>query len=452
MLAFAVMFSVGSLGAYLWAREFVSSRWAMWAGILYAVAPYRLNQLYQASLLAEFAGAAILPFTFFFAERVCTRRTRRDVAGLAASYAILVFTHLPLTVIGSIALLVYALVRLNPFREWRTLISLAIAAGLGLAASASYWTTMISELDWIRADNIKPYSFIDYRSNFLLSTFSPENLNVWWMNILLLSTVAMFWPGFVVFRRSIWKTSTSRGMKAAAALLLVSLAMGTQISTPIWKLIRPLQETQFPWRWLALTSLVCPLLFASALPFWIQRAGAKSRSILLIAAGTMAIALAFSVSHIIREAQFLDHTAFDATLRAIPGSEGVTQWWPRWVDEPKEMPREVDAGSRAVAIRSWQSENRVFVVQAGEPADIRVRTFYYPHWMATANNNNLLVRPDRDGAMLITVPAQQTEVALEFREPARVRWARIITISAWIAIVGLACFGTRKKVSPSIAA
>jgi 4-amino-4-deoxy-L-arabinose transferase-like glycosyltransferase len=454
VLAFGVLSVLGSLGVYWWARQLVSSQLAMWAGILYAVAPYRINELYQAFLLAEFAGAAVLPFAFLFTERLCNRVRLRDVGGLAASYAILVFTHLPLTVIGSMALLVYAVIRIERGRRWKTLISFAISVVLGLVASASYWSTMISELSWIRADNINPYSFVDYRSNFLLSTFSPENLNVWWMNILLLGTLAMFWPGFILFRPSVWKSAPTRGLKAVGVVLMFTVAMGTQISAPLWKLLRPLQETQFPWRWLTLTSMVCPILCAASLSYWTKQWHGKLRPLIIAGAGIVAISLAFSVSHIIREAQYLKRAEFDATLRALPGSQGVMQWWPKWVNEPiREMDREVDAGARTVLVKSWESQKRVFLVEAGAASDVRVRTFYYPLWTATSDNGNLAVRPDTDGALVVSVPPQKTAITLEFREPARVRRARALSGIAWIGILGLVSFGIiRRETSPVVAA
>src|SRR6185436_6279248 len=198
VITFTTLSIVGALGVYLWAREFGSSQIAMLAGILYSLAPYRLNQFFQATLLAEFAGAAVLPFAFAFTLRVCRHGGKKNIAGLAASYALLVLTHLPLAVIGSIALGVYALLCIGKEKRARTLASLALSAGLGLAASAGYWITMLAELSWIRADNINPDPSVDYRKNFVLSTFSPDYLSVWWMNILLLATVAMFWPALVL--------------------------------------------------------------------------------------------------------------------------------------------------------------------------------------------------------------------------------------------------------------
>src|SRR6185436_3805249 len=98
----------------------------------FALAPYHLNQLYQATLLAEWAGTALLPFAFGFVERVCDKRQRRDVAGLALVYALLVLTHLPLAVIGSLALFVYALVRAEKTNRLHSLIQFAFGIGHGL--------------------------------------------------------------------------------------------------------------------------------------------------------------------------------------------------------------------------------------------------------------------------------------------------------------------------------
>ena len=101
LVAFAIVAIAGGLGMYFWARSFLTPSTAMWASVLYALAPYHVNQLYQAAMLAEWAGAAVLPFVFGFVDRVCERGRSRDIAGLAACSGLLILTHLPLSVIGS---------------------------------------------------------------------------------------------------------------------------------------------------------------------------------------------------------------------------------------------------------------------------------------------------------------------------------------------------------------
>src|SRR6185503_4978652 len=100
--------ALGSLGAYFWARSYVAANTAVWAALFYALMPYHLAEFYQAAQLAEFFAGAALLFALAFTKRICDRRRWLDVAGLAASYAALMLTHLPLAVFGSLTLLLYA--------------------------------------------------------------------------------------------------------------------------------------------------------------------------------------------------------------------------------------------------------------------------------------------------------------------------------------------------------
>jgi 6-pyruvoyl-tetrahydropterin synthase related domain len=450
VLTATLLFAVGGLGVFFWARVMGFKESAMWAGIFYIVAPYHLNQFFQSFLFAEFAAGAILPFLFAFAELVCRKRRAREVAGLAGCYALLFLTHLPLAVIGSVGLLVYALLRLAPGRRLTTLGLLGFSAALGLAASACYWTTVIFELNWIRADNFSPDPSVDYRQNFVLSTFSTNYLNVWWMNILVLATAVMFWPAAVLSITAGRKTSARRNTTIALSLmLLLTVFMATPVSRPVWNLVKPLQQTQFPWRWLALTSLICPMLLAASIPFWRERFKSRRRPLALFAAGSVALALVFCAAHIIREADWLSPDQFAQRLNELPGSESVSQWWPIWVrGAAKRMSAPVAAGGRVVTIDSWNPESRSFRVGDGPLTEARIRTFYYPHWTASVDGQSLPVTPDKDGAIKISIPARPVVVSMEFKEPIRVRYAAALSIVGWLSI-GALLLKRQKPTRPS---
>src|SRR5258708_15344088 len=103
--------------------------------------------------------------------------------------------------------------------------------------------------------------------------------------------------------------------------------MAAPASRPLWNLIHPLQETQFPWRWLSIISIVCPILLALAIPFWARLANGNKRLLGLIAFGTVAISMAFSAGHIVREARCLTPAQFEQTLSSISGSPRSYQWF-----------------------------------------------------------------------------------------------------------------------------
>ena len=62
---------------------------SLFGAAVYTIAPYHVNQIYNAFTYAEFAAAGVLPFCFLFAERICKRRDWISSVGFAISFALL---------------------------------------------------------------------------------------------------------------------------------------------------------------------------------------------------------------------------------------------------------------------------------------------------------------------------------------------------------------------------
>jgi hypothetical protein len=446
LVAFTLLSVMSGLGMYYWARSVFSPIVAVWATIFYALAPYHLNQLYQSFLLAEYAACAVLPFAFTFVESLCKKRRMRDVAGLAAAFAVLVLTHLPLTIIGAMALFVYALVRVDKLRWFETFKKFALAIALGLAASAFYWVTMVSELSWIAINRVQVDSSVDYRANFLFSSFSPDNLNVWWMNILAVLALLMLAPAAIfIFRRGADELE-SKPCKRIAWVLLFTFFMASPLSYPLWKVLPVLRQTQFPWRWLAIFSMFASITTAAAMPAWISNRLRVSRPIILVVAGSVAIAIAFTLSHVVREAVFLSPAQFSDKLARLPGSDSINYWIPIWVQShPQEMNGRLAAQDRTTSIKSWEPEHRSFEIASGSATEVRVKTFYYPHWTATSEGQVLPTHAAEDGALLISLPQRAATINLDFKEPPRTRLAAILSVLGWFSIGCITVFLRSKE-------
>ena len=328
IVTFLFLSVAGAIGAYFWARAFGSERTAMWAGILYAVAPFHLNELYQASLLSEYAACAVLPFAFAFTERICRDRKLADIAGLAASFALLVLTHVPLTVLGSISLAIYALLRIERKAFLATAARLATGIILGFAASSFYWITMVVELHWIKGNGTEPNSYYDYRLNFLFSPTALANRNTWYANLVGLAMIAFLLPGLVFLRRVIRDRATNRGLMAAGAVTVVSFLFTTPLTRPLWAVIPKLSEVQFPWRWLAITSLCGSVLVAASLPKWIERFRLQVRPRDLAVAFAFVLALGFVVKEVIVESEYINHANFETMAQEIRGAPSFKDWLP----------------------------------------------------------------------------------------------------------------------------
>jgi hypothetical protein len=451
---------------------------AIAAALFYALMPYHLAEFYQAAQLAEFAAGAALLFALAFTRRVCDRNRWRDMALLGVAYAALVLSHLPLAVFGSITLLLYAVISLrsrlvpdnlplpnargtqtkpNPI-NFAILLKLTIAVLIGLGASSFYWVTMVTEMKWIVADGHNPDPLLDYSHNFIFSTFSPEKQEtIWWMGLLAIATVLMCLPAVVPPLKN-FRAKHERPLIALCGLLLFSFAMTTVISKPLWAALPYLRMAQHPFRWLAVTSVIAPVLMAAAVPFWRARLRNHLRPIAIAMCGCVAIGVTFSVTQTVRGATYLSKARFEEIVSPLKEAPGIIQWLPVWAaasgqgkpsyekcTPPPATNGKVDAGPRAARVIEWNDAKRIFAVEAGAPGDARIATFYYPHWKATANGQTLTTSAAADGALLVTLPAQALNVELEFREPARTAIAKIISIFSWTLIGSLLIFGRMRN-------
>lgn len=474
ILTFALLSITGCLGAWLWARNILSARLAIWVGIFYAVAPYRLNELYQASLLSEYAACSVLPFAFAFVERICRKKSPYDIFGLAASYALIILMHLPVAVIGSVTLAVYALARVwfdadllekretSAIRSGRIEVAvqafkpiarLGLGAMLGLAASSFFWTSMAAELPWIKAHAKDPNPYYDYRLNFLFSSDALTNRNTWYANVLGLVVIGFILPGLVLLNRSLERRRSRPAIKTVLALCGLTFLMTTPFSRPLWALVPKLSEIQFPWRWLSVVSLMSALLVAASIPGW-KAQFAKFRPRDIAVGLAFALSLVFVATQIVWDCEYINYSKFESLAHEVRGAISFKDFQPVWARDFKDIEKmnvQVDAGSRAVTIDSWEPEHRSFHLAAGAETNLHVRTYFYPHWVASIAGHALPARPTSDGLIQIDVPQSAAQINLDFQPPARVRIFEILSLFSWIVILAALVkftFSSRRNPGP----
>lgn len=452
MLVFTLLSIGGSLGIYFWSRTMLESPAAVFAAVLFAFVPYHLTQFYQASLLAEFAATAVLPNGFLFVHRLAvnndsTRQRLFHIAALAIAFALLVTTHLPAAIIGSIGLGLYALLCTDWKQNKKGLAFAAAAVLLGLFMSSWFWVKLVAEIDWIQAGTAVESAYYDYRNNFLFSPFSNPHLNTWFGGLIAALTVGLLLPSIAILP-GLFRSprdgdvpiadGSRRGLKAAAIVTAFSLFMTTDLSRPVWAMVPKLKDIQFPYRWLALTSvMICPLVAAS-LPFWRQRItrGLKPRHIPILVIFTGALVYGFYEVAIYTE--FLRRQPFAERMQAIRGSRSFSGWLPPGASELKDLAAlegPIDTGDRDLISADSQSHVRRFSVAAGPEVHARIRSYYYPLWQAAIIRNgerhSTATTQAPDGTLLVSLPPEAAEIEVLFAEPPRTPVSQVISASAW---------------------
>lgn len=433
----------GALGVYLWAREYMSPAQAAFAGSVFAVLPYHLNQIYNTFFYAEYIGNAVLPFTFVFISIVCRRGRLIDVLGLGISFAALVLTHLPLTVIGAICFTIYALTLLRRETIERQLIGLASGVTLGLAASSFFWIKVIQERDLLAKTLNYPDPWLDYRLHFLvtpLQTFTDalairiyEN-STFFYDLMLLCVVVLASAFTLPFLRSSF--GRFRRISGVAAVFILAVFLTTPFSRPVWDHFSLLQEVQFPWRWLAIACITAPVVAAAGLKPLIRWYSGDKRPLAFIVTGCLLAVVTFSAFQIIRPAPIVAKAEFDTMMEENAHKEGFTFWWTIWSKrEAMETEQKVVAAGRTVNIENWQATEKAFNIVAGDAGNSRVAVFYHPNWKAEVDGKPVETSPDENGALIFPVPATSVSVTLEFRETTAAAAARKFSIAVWILIL-----------------
>ena len=180
----------GCAGMYLWASALTGRSYAVLAALLYMLSPFHANEMYQAGMYAQYAGASVLPFVFAFTERIIANRRWRDAGGLGISCGLLILFNLPLALLGSVAVSVYAFIRLAQSFSRRSLYQLIAGALSGLAFSCGYWLPMLLELKWKSPSGSGQDKWFDYRSNFIFHP-SPNSMGDYWIPIITTATFLM---------------------------------------------------------------------------------------------------------------------------------------------------------------------------------------------------------------------------------------------------------------------
>ncbi len=441
ILTFWFWFFLSGIGVYFWSREWFSEYSSLLAAIVYIFAPYHANQIYNAFTYAEFASASILPFCFLFVTRLCRQHSPFNIIGLGIFYALLILTHLPMTVIGSLALLVYSLASIPRAEFFKKSFSLGISVILGLLASSFYWVRMVSELKFVNLTTTELTSgAYDFHKNFIVSFFyltstEYDERSLWFCDLMLLITAGLFIPMAIIFYRTTTKNRPQ--LFGVMALLVFAIFIATPLSLPIWENLEFLQKVQFPWRWLTVITLSCTIFIAAGFENLPKILSTDKRPLAILALGLIFAGLVFTVTQIIKPAMVAPHLEFNARISKLDRTESFPCWWTIWSKkEAFENKEKVTITNRNITILEWTATNRKFQITEGNGAEARIATMYYPHWKAKVNEIPIEVKMAADGTILIPLNAEQSTVYLWFEEPKQIQIASNIALFTWL-ILGL---------------
>ncbi|MBV8847746.1 MAG: hypothetical protein JO307_33445 [Bryobacterales bacterium] len=421
-LWFALLLS--GLTAFLWLRTLAAGTSALIAAIVYMLMPYHLSiDLYARDAVAEMWTFAWMPLCLYFAGRLieteqpAEMRPRLAGLGLAISYALLIYTHLMITVLFTPALAAMLVFYPQPKARYSTLRNGCGWLALGLGLAAAYWMPAAAHVHNLSPQRmVAANSKLAYDFNFAfawraLKSQTGDDLFLWKISWVAATTLAAAVAAFLLARRL-----NRRISDFWLGVAVMSLLMMLPLSRVVWKVVPALSAIQFPWRFSTTLVLAATALLAMACDAlaenrggWRSFAGATVAGIVLV--------------WVVTDAK--------SVLSAAPWSPNMSlhfgdTWLPVWsqTDPAYQTPqgllllsqRPAVGGnwSGAVSIHRWNARDLEFTSSVKAGNWLTVRRLYYPGWAAmTANGRELQVRPSPDtGLVDIQAPAGMNRIRL----------------------------------------
>ena len=436
--------AVGCWGCYLFVAAYADRKYALLAGLLAAIAPFPLAEIYQFNVYAQFAAGSVVPFCFYFCTRVITYQEWKDVLWLSIALSFVLLTHIPTAIFTGLTLSAYSIFLIVQTTSWRAIVMLFSASFLSLSATAFYWFRLVTELDWVAHNGSEYRSGIYSYTHWLFPSSISADMTVLMflyrrIDVLVLIQVALLIPSLLVlFLKGLSYLRKRPVIFGLSACSLLALLMISKPSAIVWEHFDVLQKTQFPWRWLAVItplSIIAFVIGIAELRFLRpDRKGLWTFGTLL----AISLFLMYDIRLNFREPSGTSKIDFEqnfAPEKSPLGSEHQ-MWWPVWAKtEALNGAGQIKADDRLIDTYQWSTSERHFLVGPGQPTDVRIPTFYYPYWKAVVNGNSVEVRRDELGLILVPVGADRSDVQLVFEEPLKNRIAVILSAGAWAVIL-----------------
>jgi hypothetical protein len=217
------------------------------------------------------------------------------------------------------------------------------------------------------------------------------------------------------------------------------------LSKPVWATVPFLAEVQFPWRWLTIVSASGSIVFVAAFqsfkiaPQNLKIPGNYIKSFaafaLICVVGVYALMwFEFSLNHVPAGS----YENYVAEKSESLGGEWF--WTAKTKEEVFRINEKVSAEGRKIEIQKWQPTERVFALTEGNNGEARIATLFYPHWKASVNGIATPLKISDDGAILVSVPAKQSEVKIWFEEPSKIAAAKYLSLFTWLLFAGAGVF------------
>lgn len=400
-----------SVWIYASLRRFYSAYAATLGALTFIGSPYLLYDLYTRGSVGEVF--AFLPASLGIYSILANKRWL-----FALAVGALIVSHNTLALLFMGVFLVFMMTQGRRGFLWPLVI------GIGL--SAFFWIPAIAEKRYVRFDTVTVSNPMEY----------ALGVKTMWM-----VGLAGVMAGISLLFGKVKKLD--RIIQTAFALYVASLLLALPISGIVWS-VRPVAALfQFPYRMLAVGTLMAPWMVASAAEKFVKQRVLVTIIFLLVFAVPTWYQLQ-KISFVKREEGF--YTTNEATTTV------ADEYMPRWVTtipDSRSSERLIISSGRGTIVYEYLNTQRIVAhIEAFEESILRFNTIYYPGWGIMIDDRPAnITYQNPNGFMEVAVPAGKHNIEAEFRETVPRFLADLVSV---VSVIGWIVLFTRSVIQASM--
>jgi hypothetical protein len=493
-LTFAAGLLLGAVLLYLYAREVIGRFPGLLAAGVYTYFPYHLADTHLRGALAEAFAFAFLPLCLWAMHRVMTRGRVLHALVLSLGFAGLVVTHNLTALVFTPVLVGYMVLLWFINRRGRGALLAVLSLAVGVLLDAFYWLPVLMETRYVGLGaNIGAPGYERHLTSLPdLISLSPifrylpdlgggfDNpfypLGAIYALVILAAMGLLVW----LFLRRDSGEGQAMGCESRQrrwlllfflVVTLCSIFMMLRCSLPVWRLTQPvLASLQYPWRFMALTSLGTAMLAGHLFASWSTSSVNERRWTLLVryavGLGLLAVLLVYGLADLptemlpLRDDQVTVKRMWEEDFAARQiGATWTAEYVPIWVKADRSVVGLPPPGLEPFETRDLSSEeipqvelwsqgllSSQMMVTSSEEWTLHLHTFYFPGWTVYLDGQAAPSYPSGDLALLtVDIPSGEHEVLVRFEDTAPRLAGNVVSLLTALGLMAFALFRWRWK-------
>lgn len=422
-----LMIGLSGLSFFHFARLTFSTRIAVLSAAFYMLLPYHFEiDLWQRQDIGELTNYIWMPLALYYTERLIAGQN--TIIGLAVVYGLMLLTHLPSTLLFSIALGFFLLVLAWRRHHWRFIAQFALAIGLGLLLTGLYWVPALFSEQYIRTDQLWSAVFDFHRWFYPIHGEPLDEGEDDAFALRLFAMIAVTSAMFVLCWLNAYRWRHVLGRSALFSCLIMTLIawfLMSPYSQWVWEHAPELWKVQFPWRIAMVLDLATAIAMLHSLHALEQHHDRISALVITAVLGLLLYS--FATADVWHELDPFDSPGWivsrdESVQEGVDAPEYTTAWNPA---EPEDEtnpllnvgPLQYDSSKGLITVIDWAPRRIVLDINLQQPSALRVRQYYFPNWQVESSlAGRLPLKADpASGLLSVQAPAGQYRLAFTLR-------------------------------------